>query len=143
MSSSSQESSHNTTSDTDSTSNPTHSVDDLDPVRPERSTGSKFTSGIFSFIFYLFKPFVTKIFVEILSTEIEYKASFSFLEPSVLSVQSLDNDIKQDTRVNSEIENTDTFNDKLALGFEIIGNDPLRPEIETGTLDTILDKRTR
>ena len=55
----------------------------------------------------------------------------------------MDNDIKQDARVNSEIQNADTFNDKLAPGFEIIGNDPLRPETETGTLDTILDKRTR
>ena len=142
MSSSSQESSHNTTSDTDSTSNQTNSVDDLDPVRPERSTGSKFTSGIFSFIFYLFKPFVTK-FVEILSTEVEYKGSFSFLEPSVLSVQSLDNDIKQDARVNSEIENEDTCNDKLAPGFEKGSNDLLTPEIETETLDRLLDKPTR
>ena len=79
----------------------------------------------------------------ILSTEVEYKASFSFLEPSVLSVQSLDNDIKQDARVNSEIENEDTCNDKLAPGFEKGSNDLLTPEIETKTLDKILDKCIR
>ena len=78
-----------------------------------------------------------------MSTEVEYKASFSFLEPSVLSVQSLDNDIKQDARVNSEIENEDTCNDKLAPGFEKRSNDLLTPEIETKTLDKILDKCIR
>ena len=76
-------------------------------------------------------------------TEVEYKVSFSFSEPLVSSVDSLDNDNKQDARVNSELENTDTCNQKLAPGFEIKANDPLRPESETKTLDKILDKRTR
>ena len=76
-------------------------------------------------------------------TEAEYKVSFSFLEPFVLSAQSLDNDSNLDTRVNSEIETTDTCNDKLAPGFEINANDPLTLEIRTETLDKILDKRTR
>ena len=66
-----------------------------------------------------------------------------FLEPLVLSLQSLDKDTKQDARVNPEIKNTDTCNDKLAPGFKIKANDPLRPENETKTLDKILDKRTR
>ena len=57
-------------------------------------------------------------------TEVEYKVSFSFLEPFVLSAQSLDNDSNLDTRVNLEIETTDTCNDKLAPGFEINANDP-------------------
>ena len=55
----------------------------------------------------------------------------------------MDNDIKPDARVNSEIENTDTCNDKLAPGFKIKTNDPLTPESETNTLENILDKRTR
>ena len=142
MSSSSQESSHSTSSDTDSTSNQTNSVDDLDPVRPDRSSRSKFTSGIFSFMFYLIS-FLILLFVDILRTEVKYKVSFSFLEPLESSVQSLDNDINLDERANSEIENTDTCNDTLAPGFEINANDPLTPEIGTGTLDKILDKRTR
>lgn len=58
-------------------------------------------------------------------------------------MQSLDNDTDLDARVNSEIENTDTCNDNFAPGFEINANDPLTPEIETKTLDKILDKRTR
>jgi len=78
-----------------------------------------------------------------LRTEVEYKVSFSFSEPLVSSVDSLDNDTKQNARVNSELENTDTCNDKLALGFEINVDDPLTPEIETETLDKILDKPTR
>ena len=76
-------------------------------------------------------------------TEIEYKVSFSFLEPLALRLQSFDNDIQQEARVNSEIEGKDICNDKLAPGFEINTNDPLTAEIETGTLDKILDKRTR
>ena len=86
--------------------------------------------------------FVT-MFVEIWGTEDEYKVSFLFLEPLVLSVKSLDNDTRQDATLNSEIENKDICNDKLAPGFEINANDPLRPETETGTLEKILDKRTR
>ena len=55
----------------------------------------------------------------------------------------MDNDTKQDARVNSEIKNTYTCNDKLAPGFKIKTNDPLTPESEIETLDKIFDKRTR
>ena len=75
--------------------------------------------------------------------EVEYKVSFSFLEPLVLNIQSLANDTNLDARVNSEIGNTDTCNDKLDLGFEIKADDLLAPEIETGTLDKTLENRSR